>query len=114
LGKTKYDAVNKNLSFSKKGIHDEFDIVMVNGDSVAIIEVKYKVTKDHLKTLIEKKLQSFKTLFPEYKDYKFYLGLAGLSFESKAFEKEVLNKGVAVLKAVGDHAEIFADNLKVY
>ena len=87
---------------------------MVNGNSIALIEVKYKATKEHLKTLIEKKLDSFKKLFPEFKDHQFYLGLAALSFESKAFEKEILSKGVALLKAVGDHAEIFADNLKVY
>ena len=37
-----YDSMEKNVLKSIKGTQDEFDIVMINGEDVAIIEVKYK------------------------------------------------------------------------
>ncbi|MFZ2967470.1 MAG: hypothetical protein WA080_00275, partial [Sulfuricurvum sp.] len=37
-----YDFIDKNWKSSTKNLRDEFDIVMVNGKDIAIIEVKYK------------------------------------------------------------------------
>jgi len=37
-----------NLGLKTKKINDEFDIVLVNSKSVAIIEVKYKVHPNDL------------------------------------------------------------------
>jgi len=64
LGHVKYDALEKNVRFSKKGIHDEFDLVMINGDSVALVETKYKANLEHLEKLTTKKPNSFRSLFP--------------------------------------------------
>jgi len=102
------------VRFSKKGIHGEFDAVMINGDSVALIEIKYKANLEHLQKLITEQPESFRRLFPEYKNYKFYLGLAGMSFDDASVKKMALEAGVAILEAHGDHAEIIAPNLKAY
>jgi len=114
MGNIKFDAVEKNVRFSKKGVHGEFDAVMINGDSVALIEIKYKANAEHLQQLITQKPESFRKLFPEYKDYKFYLGLAGMSFDNEQVKTMAAEAGVAILEAHGDHAEIIAPNLKAY
>ena len=38
-----YDFIDKNITRSRKGIKDEFDIVLVNSKDIAIVEVKYKL-----------------------------------------------------------------------
>ena len=114
MGGIKFDAINKNVSFSKKGINGEFDIVMINGDAIGLIETKYKVKKTDLDDLITKKPASFRLLFPEFKNYKFYLGIGGMSFENKKIEDQAHKAGIAILKQKGDVVEIDDKNLKVY
>lgn len=114
MGGIKFDAINKNVNFSKKGINGEFDIVLINGDAIGLVESKYKVKKDDIDNLITKKPTSFRLLFPEYKDYKFYLGIAGMSFESKKIEDQAHQAGIAILKQKGDVLLMDDKNLKVY
>ena len=58
---------------------DEYDIVLYNHSSVAIIDVKFKAHEnDVAKTL--KKAETFRILCLDYKDFKIYLGLAFMSF----------------------------------
>jgi hypothetical protein len=104
-----YNALKK----SKKLGGVKFD-VLINGNSVGLIETKYKATTEHLQKLINKKPASFKILFPEFKDYKFYLGLAAMSFESKEVENEAHKAGVAILKQKGKSIEKDDKNLKIY
>lgn len=114
LGGIKFDEIETNLKHKRKGLTDEFDIVMYNGDSIAIVEVKYIAAASHLANLLDKKATNFKYLYPEYAGYKIYLGLAGLSFENNQVKEMAIAAGVAVLEAKGDHAEIIADNMKAY
>jgi hypothetical protein len=114
MGGVKFDAINKNVSFSKKGINGEFDIVMINGNAIGLIETKYKVKKADLDDLIMKKPTSFRLLFPEFKDYKFYLGIGGMSFENKKIEDQAHQAGIAILKQKGDVLLMDDANLKVY
>lgn len=114
IGGIKFDAINKNVSFSKKGINGEFDIVLINGDAIGLIETKYKATEDNLDDLITLKASSFRALFPEFKEYKFYLGLAGMSFDSKKVEDKAHKAGVAILKQKGNVMLMDDANLKVY
>ncbi len=113
LGGIKYDKVKRNISGNVSNVEDEFDIVMYNGDSIALIECKSKAHENDLKKLIEKKAGNFRALFPFYKEYKIYLGLASFSFydELKVMAKQ---NGIAILKHTGDLPEIEADNLKAY
>ncbi len=64
LGGIHYDFMDKNLTRQAGKLTDEFDIVMVNGKDVAIIEVKYKAHRDDLTKLLTKKYTNFKKLFP--------------------------------------------------
>ena len=71
-----FDIIYKQLNGKTKNIQDEFDIVLLNGVSVFIIEVKNKAHKNDIDRLIDKKSQNFAVLFPHYSHYKTYLGLA--------------------------------------
>ena len=114
IGGINFDEVETNLKHKRRGVTDEFDIVLYNGDSVGIVEVKYVADKGDLTTLMERKAPNFRILYPEYADYKLYLGLAGLSFLNEDVKRQGIAAGVAILEAKGDHAEITADNMKVF
>ena len=94
---------------------DEYDIFLSNskkGKSVAIIEIKYNVKRDDInKALV--KAENFRKFLPQYKSYKLYLGIAGLSFR-KITEELILKHGIAVIKQVGNKMVIHDKNLKAF
>jgi len=99
-----YDFIDKNITRSKKGLRDEFDIVLVNGKDIAIIETKYKAHTADVEKLVNKKYNNFKKLYPEYKDYTHHLGLA--SFNMNEDVKELASKNnVILLQRKGDIIE---------
>ncbi|WP_006786115.1 hypothetical protein [Thiorhodospira sibirica] len=106
LGGIRYDFIDKNLTRSADKVEDEFDIVMVNGEDVAIIEVKYKAHEADLKKLLTSKYTNFKTLFPMYKDYRHHLVLASFSIYDE-LKQQALSQGVTVLQRKGDIIETF-------
>ena len=107
-----FDEIAQHLKNRLQGVEDEYDIVLYNHVSVAIIEVKYKA---HIKDIpaVLKKAETFRILFPQYKDFKIYLGLASMSFYSE-LEQECIEQGIAVIKQVGDTVIINDAHLKVF
>ncbi|MCL2072727.1 MAG: DUF4890 domain-containing protein [Marinilabiliaceae bacterium] len=108
----KFDEISKNLKNRLRGIEDEFDIVLFNHIAAAIIETKFKAHENDIPKIL-KKVDTFRFLFPQYKDFKIYLGLASLCFYDK-LEKECIVNGIAVIKQVGEAVVINYDNLKVF
>lgn len=49
-----YDFIDKNVTRYQDGIEDEFDILLVNGQDISIIEVKYRAHPKDLERLITK------------------------------------------------------------
>jgi hypothetical protein len=94
------------MTASFNSTQDEFDIVMVNGKDVAIIEVKYKAHLADLEKLIDKKYKNFKILFPMYKNYNHHLVLASFSLHDELIQ-EALAHGVTVLQRKGDVIETY-------
>ncbi|MCL1945863.1 MAG: hypothetical protein FWF51_01740 [Chitinivibrionia bacterium] len=118
FGGKDFDNIDKGLKRSKKlpdgkKLTGEYDVVMYNGNTIALIEVKYKVKKNHIENLKTNQVKMFKELFPQYANFDFYLGIAGLSFEDNT-EKEALEQGIGILRPKGENVEIIDDNLKVY
>ena len=106
------DSISKNLKPKLKNLEDEYDIVLFNHTSVAIIETKYKAhEKDVPKVL--KKAQTFRILCPDYKDFKVYLGLASMAFYPE-LEQKCKEEGIAIIKQVGDTVVIDDGHLKVF
>jgi uncharacterized protein YukE len=91
---------------------DEFDIVLLNGHSVAIVEVKFKVRDKDIKKIV-KKSTAFKINYPKYQHHLFYIGMASLVFE-KGAEQDCVENGIAVIKQIGDTVIINDKNLKTF
>ena len=108
----KFDDIAKNISNKWQGIKDEYDIVLYNHTSVALIEVKFKAHLNDIPNVI-KKAETFRFLFPGYKDFRIYLGLASLSFYAE-LEQECINQGIAIIKQVGSKVIINDAHLKVF
>ena len=104
--------IKKNLTNYWKGIEDEYDIVLYNHSSVALIEVKYKAHENDIAKVL-KKAETYRLLFPDYKGFKIYLGLASLSFYPE-LEQECIKQGIAIIKQVGDTVIISDAHLKVF
>jgi len=87
LGDIQYDELYKNLHKKTKKAEGEFDIVLVNGTELALIETKCKAHENDVDNLVNKKYNNFKKLYPEYKDYNHHLGLASFYINDETKEK---------------------------
>jgi len=111
----KYNKMIPNLEcFGINGVSlIEFDIVLVNGKSIAIIETKHRIHPKFVKELVEDRMPKFREFCPEFSKHKAYLGIAGFSFSQKVLE-EARKYGIGIIKQVGEGVEVEANNLKVY
>jgi hypothetical protein len=107
-----FNRIRKKVKPVGEKLEDEYDIVMYNDNSVAIVEVKSKAHKSDVMKVL-KKAETFRILSPDYKDFKIYLGLASLSFYDE-LEQECINQGIAIIKQVGDMVVINDKHLKVF
>ena len=110
-----FQDIQANVSKYSKALNlrGEFDIVLKNGDTIAIIETKQSVETKHITELKEKILHKYRQLFPEYNGYKIILGIGGLTFDRKAIQ-EANDNGIGLIKIASQKVEFQADNLKQY
>jgi hypothetical protein len=108
----KFDKMIPNLGVMGRE-NCEFDFALVNGDTIALIEVKSRIHPKYVKELATNKLAQFRKFFPEYRNYSVYLGVAGFSFD-KSVEEEARKYGVGVVRQDGDSFQVDAGGLKVY
>ena len=101
-----YDELHKNMHKRVKKNEGEFDIVLINGKDIAIIETKYKAHESDLEDLIEVKHKKFKELYPEYNKYVHHLGLASF-YISDELKDKALKSNVFVLQRKGELVESF-------
>jgi Holliday junction resolvase-like predicted endonuclease len=106
LGGIHYDFKDKSWRKRSGKVQDEFDIVLVNAEHVALIEVKYKAHANDLAKILDKKISNFKILFPEYASYQHHLGFASLHMNDE-LKQSALDAGVMVLQRKGDVMESF-------
>ena len=107
-----FDEIRRHVNPKERNLEDEYDIVLYNGTSVAIIEVKYKAHENDVFRVL-KKAETFKILCSSYKDFKLYLGLASMAFYP-ALEQKCMDEGIAIIKQVGDKVIINDEHLKVF
>jgi len=96
----------------KEGFEDEYDMMLINGKSVGIIEAKFKLRQKHLPKILRKP-ETFRVNCPEYAHLKVYLGVAALTFDPVA-EQECIEHGIAIIKQVGDTVVIIDEHLKEF
>ena len=109
-----FDAMETNIDVKDPKIQrqDEYDIVLYNDESIAIVETKYRGRERNIKDVIDK-ADSFRFWFPRYKKHKVYLALAGLSFEKDTLRK-AKEHGIAIIRQKGDKTIVYDKNLKAY
>ena len=104
LGGVRFDFVDKNHTRSHAGLEDEFDLLLVNGRTVFVVEVKYKAHEKDLRRLLEVKAPNFLRLFPEYADREHRFVLAAFHVHDD-LKRAALEQGVTVLQRKGDLIE---------
>ena len=108
----KFDEIEKNVKGIKPGFKSEYDILLINGKTVGIVEVKFKAHENDIPKIL-KKAETFRINFPDYKNHKVYLGLATLAFYP-LLEQKCIDNGIAIIKQVGDTVVINDKHLKVF
>jgi hypothetical protein len=113
-----FDDIDKDIKLLRKmpngeRLKDQFDIVMINDDAVAIIEVKYTARKGYPAIMVNQKVPNFRILFPDYANYKIYLGLGALSI-SKEVAEEAKKLGIGLLRQVGETVEYETKWVRAY
>jgi hypothetical protein len=110
----KFDKVRRNLAYNDGEKKAEFDLVLFNGKSAALIEVKYNAKPENIS--IQKMLSRvdiFKTLSPKCKNFNIYLGVAAMSFK-EGMEEELHQAGIATIKQVGRKMVVYDKEVKVF
>ena len=115
IGELDFDIIEKNVKRKNKrqNMEGEYDIIMTNSDSIAMIEIKYKLHPDDIEKIVNKKIPVFKQLFPEKKDYKLYIVVAGLTIPDES-KKLAFKHGFFVLTQGAGQLNIEHDDIKSY
>ncbi len=107
LAGMRFHFVDKNQTRSHAGREDEFDLILVNGQDVFVVEVKYKAHENDLERLLNKKAPNFRHLFPEHAGRRQRFALAAFHIHDQ-LKEAALAQGVTVLQRKGDVIETFA------
>ena len=93
-------------------INDEYDLVLRNGTTIALIEMKYKArTKDVGKMF--SKLHTYRANYPMFKDYKIYLCLASFRFP-KNVRIKAAEEGIVLIQQRGEKIEVISENIRAW
>jgi hypothetical protein len=112
IGEIHFDQVLERVVGGRPGAQQEYDIVLLNGDSAAIVEVKYKVHPKALQQL-DQQVALFKTHFPEFAHMKLYAGVAGFSVPAEVAQG-AHEKGYFVLKRLGEACTLDAQAMRAH
>ena len=107
LAGTRFDFIDRNVTRSHAGLEDEFDLLLVNGSEVFVVEVKHKAHGKDLERLLNEKAPNFRRLFPEHAGRRQRFALAAFHIRDD-LKEAALAQGVAVLQRKGDVIETLA------
>lgn len=110
LGGIQFSSIYRNFAGHKGQVQDEFDIVLVNGDCMMLIETKFKAHPKDIDRLVSRKIPNFRVLFPGLSKEKIYGALATLSTFDDLVDK-ARDEGIFLLTQCGDHVEIVNQNV---
>ena len=68
----RFNKLERNMQGRNPKFQDEYDIVLINGKCVCIIEVKFKGNENDISKVL-KKVNTFRENFPFYANHKIYL-----------------------------------------
>ena len=91
----------------------EYDILMHNGESTAIVEVKYKARISDIHKLLAKEPETFRKAFTGFRDHNIYLGLASAVANNELIN-EAREAGIFLLGQKGESFEIVNDTVRIF
>jgi hypothetical protein len=92
-----FDNIDRNIQVQQK----EYDIVLYNGDSLALISVKHKLRQKDVDQFIKKDIPAFTEFFPQYKNHTVYAGMASLSAGKNTYNYAA-HKGLVLYTQSGE------------
>ena len=95
-----YDKIYKNnvyKDFKTDLTKGESDIILVNGHHAAIVEVKHRLTINHIRDFYTKKMPLFMEYEQKFEGKKVHIYFACESFENDVI-KEATNKGCGLIE----------------
>jgi hypothetical protein len=105
VGKLEFDYIDRITRRKRNNLEAEYDIILYNNYKVLIIAVQYNFKLKYLRDFYTQKLKSFKKLYPEYKDFKIYGGIAAMTFE-KNVKNEAMEYGFYILSQNNDKLKL--------
>ena len=108
----KFDRVLPNHRPDPVEMDDEYDLVLRNGKTVVLIEMKYKADIADVKRMLHK-LRTYRANYPMFKEYKIYLCLASFRF-SEMVRARAEETGIVLIRQRGEIIEIVSKNLKTW
>jgi len=108
----KYERVIDYLKPDPVVINDEYDLVLRNGSTVVLIEMKYKASIEDVGKMFSK-LHSYRANYPMFKDYKAYLALASFRFPAKVRQRAD-KQGIVLIEQRGEKIEVISKNVKAW
>ena len=112
IDNVKFEYIDRNVTRKRKGLEDEFDIVLTNSEIIMIVEVKYNFYPNDVEQVLTK-IHNFKRLFPVYKDYIFIGAIAGLSMQKQTIDK-AKKYGFFVVTQEGNNLKLLNDSVMEY
>ncbi len=113
LGDMHFDTIYRNLPSHKGKLQDEFDVVLVNDKSVAIVEIKQKAHPNLIDDMLERKLPNFRTLFPYHQEQKLYGVIASMVSNDTLVEK-AREAGLFFLTQKSQHIVLVNDKVRAF
>jgi hypothetical protein len=102
LGDVKFDEVLRNV---KDFYGKEYGVMMKNGKSTAVVEVKHKVHENDIVDMLEKTIPNFRKGFPQTEGKQLYGAIAGMSFPPD-FIRKAEEAGLFVLTQNGKNIKL--------
>jgi hypothetical protein len=112
VGGVKYDGITSNIRRKINGQWVEVDLILDNGTSLAIIEVKYRARPKNIVQL-QNTIRTYRQAFPQYKDFKIYGGIASFNIDDSVAD-EAHENGFFILKRKGDLLEVDTQGMRAF
>ncbi len=112
VGGIQYDGITSNIKRKINGKWIEIDLLLENGSSLAIIEVKYRARSKNIEQL-QKTIATYRELFPQHKDFNMYGGIASFNVDDTV-AAQAHEQGFFVLKRKGDVLEMDTQGMRAF
>ena len=106
-----FDSIERRYRQVKGGT--DYDIVLKNGTSIGLIEVKYNAHPEHVREIKERKIKQFRGQVHEFPQFQLYFGLASMVTSDTLIEN-AKKEGIFLLTQKGEHLEVVNQEVRSF